>query len=373
MGRPTRRDINEPQTGEPDIVSGDRRRGRGTLTNASGRFERYEHVSFDDGWESLADLPPFRTNVHAETAKTIIATNDSPDISFDHSLNPYRGCEHGCSYCYARPTHAFLGHSPGLDFETELYAKTNAPALLKAAFAKRGYRPSTLALGAVTDPYQPIERDWKITRGLLEVLEAANHPVGIVTKSALVTRDIDILARMAKRRLVKVAISVTSLDRMVARKMEPRASTPPKRLAAHKQLSDAGIPTTVMVAPIVPGLTDHEIEAILEAAKDAGVCGAGYVLLRMPLEIKQLFREWLREAFPGKAERVINLLKSMHGGQDYRSQFRLRQTGSGPFAQQIAQRFRLATRRLGLNQRDMRLATHHFTPPIAANGQLNLL
>lgn len=321
----------------------------------------------------MAGLPAFATTIHPEKAKSIIASNDSPDLSFDRSLNPYRGCEHGCSYCYARPTHAFLGLSPGLDFETQIYAKTNAAELLEEAFAVRGYRPQTLALGAVTDPYQPAERQWRITRSMLEVLDRANHPVAIVTKSALVVRDADILERMAKRGLAKVAISVTSLDRTVARKMEPRASTPQRRLDALRALTDAGVPTSVMVAPIIPGLTDHEIESILQSAADAGVSGAGYVLLRMPLEIKELFREWLATEFPDKASRVIHLLKSMHGGRDYRAEFGLRQTGSGPFAQQMAQRFRLAVRRLGLNERDMRLRTDLFVPPVRRDGQLALL
>ncbi len=359
----------------PDVslVEADRRRGRGARSNRTGRFERQLRNDIDDGWGSLDGLSAFQTKVHAETAKSIIATNDSPDLSFDRSINPYRGCEHGCSYCYARPTHAFLGHSPGLDFESELYAKTNAAELLQKAFAARGYTPRTIALGAVTDPYQPVERTWQITRQVLEVLETAGHPVGIVTKSALVLRDIDILERMARRRLVKVAISVTTLDRTVARKMEPRAATPQRRLAALQTLSEAGVPTSVMVAPIVPGLTDHETERILSAAADAGVSGAGYVLLRMPLEIKDLFREWLATEFPDKANRVLHLLQSMHGGRDYRSDFGLRQRGTGPYARQIAQRFRLASQRLGLNTRDMRLATHLFRPPVNRDGQMSLL
>ncbi|MEM9029749.1 MAG: PA0069 family radical SAM protein [Pseudomonadota bacterium] len=350
-----------------------RRRGRGARSNHSGRFEHEARVGFDDGWETLADMDVFRTTVHPERAKSIIASNNSPDLSFDRSLNPYRGCEHGCSYCYARPTHAFLGHSPGLDFETQLYAKTNAAERLEEAFAARGYKPETLALGAVTDPYQPIEKTWGITRQLLEVLDRASHPVAIVTKSALVVRDLDILKRMASRQLAKVAISVTTLDRAVARKMEPRAPTPSKRLAALKELSDAGVPTTVMVAPIVPGLTDHETEAILTAAAGCGAWGAGYVVLRMPLEIKDLFREWLATEFPDKARRVIHLLQSMHGGQDYKADFGVRQVGTGPYANLIAQRFRAATRKLGLNTKDMALRTDLFRAPTDATGQLSLL
>lgn len=355
------------------IVESTRRRGRGSRSNRTGRYERLSAEVFDDGWETVADLPPFKTVVHAEQAKSIIASNTSPDLSFNRSLNPYRGCEHGCSYCYARPTHAFLGHSPGLDFETQIYAKTNAAELLKIAFSARGYRPQTLALGAVTDPYQPVERTWRITREMLEVLDGCNHPVAIVTKSALVLRDIDILERMARRKLAKVALSVTTLDGTIARKMEPRASVPAKRIAALKALSEAGIPTSVMVAPIVPGLTDHEIEQILETAANAGVASAGYVLLRMPLEIKHLFREWLATEFPDKFDRVTGLMQSMHGGKDYRAEFGLRQTGSGPFAEQIGQRFRLALKRLELNQQDLSLRTDLFIPPATHNGQLALL
>ena len=246
-------------------------------------------------------LEAFKTEVFEDSAKSIITRNDSPDISFDRSINPYRGCEHGCIYCYARPSHCYLGHSAGLDFETKLYAKSNAAALLEQELAKPGYKPETIALGANTDPYQPIERERHITRSILEVLARTNHPVGIVTKSALVARDIDILQPMAKKGVAKVAVSITSLDRSVARAMEPRAATPPKRLDTVRRLSEAGIPVTVMVAPIIPGLTDHEIEPILEAARDAGARDAGYVLLRLPIEIKDLFREWLREEFPDRA------------------------------------------------------------------------
>ncbi|MEO1265113.1 MAG: PA0069 family radical SAM protein, partial [Pseudomonadota bacterium] len=270
------------------FVGNERRRGRGALTNVSGRYERETREVFDDGWESLAELSAFKTTVHPETVKSIIARNDSPDLSFDRSINPYRGCEHGCIYCYARPTHAYLGHSPGLEFETELYAKTNAAERLRAELAKPSYEAASLALGAVTDPYQPIEKRYEITRQILEVLEETQHPVGIVTKSHLVTRDLDILSRMAAKGLAKVAVSVTTLDRRVAREMEPRAATPHRRLDAIRALVDAGVPTSVMVAPIVPGLTDPEIEQILEAACGVGARSGGYVLLRLPLELKAL-------------------------------------------------------------------------------------
>jgi DNA repair photolyase len=357
----------------PGVVGEDRRRGRGTLSNRTGRFEAATREDVDDGWDSLAALGSFATRVHRETARSIISTNDSPDISFDQSINPYRGCEHGCSYCYARPTHAYLGHSPGLDFETELYAKTNAAALLERDLGRRGYVAKTIALGAVTDPYQPIERSLAITRGLLDVLDRTSHPVGIVTKSAGVLRDIDILARMARRNLVKVAVSVTTLDRGLARAMEPRAATPSRRVEAIRTLAAEGIPVQVMVAPIIPGLNDHEIEAILETVREAGASEAGYVLLRLPLEIKDLFREWLATAVPDRAQRVISLLQSMHAGKDYRAEFGLRQRGSGPYADQIAQRFRLALKRNGLNARRLKLRTDLFQPPVAIGGQMRLL
>jgi DNA repair photolyase len=355
-------------------VPEDARRGRGARTNVTGRFESESRAAFDDGWESLAELPVFKTEVSRETARSIISRNDSPDISFDQSINPYRGCEHGCIYCYARPTHAYLGHSPGLDFETKLYAKTNAAELLEQELSRRHYEPKTLALGAVTDPYQPIERTWKITRSILEVLERAKHPVGIVTKSAGVVRDLDILSRMAEQNLVKVGMSVTTLDRRVARAMEPRAATPPKRLEAIEKLAAARIPVTVMVAPIVPAITDHEIESILDAAARAGARGAGYVLLRLPLELKELFREWLATEFPDRAQKVMSLLQSMHGGKDYVSTFGLRQRGSGPYAELIARRFRIAAEKHGLERRaTLKLRTDLFQRPTRPGGQMMLL
>ncbi len=355
-----------------ELVDAERRRGRGARSNAAGRFETDRRETFDDGWESAADLPPFHTEVRQEIARSIISTNDSPDLSFDQSINPYRGCEHGCVYCYARPTHCYLGHSAGLDFESKLYAKTNAADLLERELANPRYVAKTIALGAVTDPYQPIERTQRISRQILEVLERANHPVGIVTKSALVVRDLDILARMAERGLVKVALSVTTLDRAVARAMEPRAATPARRLNAIRQLSAAGVPVAVMVAPIVPALTDHEIEAILTAARDAGASEAGYVLLRLPLELKELFREWLATEFPDRAARVVNVLRSMHGGKDYVATFGQRQRGTGPYAAQIGARFRLATRRLGLNARKLPFRTDLFRAPVPKGGQMQL-
>ena len=368
-------EIADAQRGEraSRIVGEERRRGRGARSNVGGRYESERRADFDDGWESLADLGPWRTEVRSELAKSIISTNDSPDLSFDQSINPYRGCEHGCIYCYARPTHCYLGHSAGLDFETRLYAKTNAAELLEKELARPGYVPKTIALGAVTDPYQPIERTLRITRSLLEVLERTGHPVGIVTKSAGILGDLDILVRMAERRLVKVAISVTTLDRALARSMEPRAATPPRRLEAIEQLAEAGVPVTVMVAPIVPALNDSEIEAILEAAATAGAREAGYVLLRLPLELKSLFREWLETDHPARASRVISLLRSMHGGRDYVATFGHRQKGSGPYAEQIAARFRLAQKRHGLERRALGLRTDLFRKPVGPGGQMSLL
>jgi DNA repair photolyase len=360
-------------TEESIPIDSERRRGRGARSNRAGRYEAEARELFDDGWESLGELEPFKTQVHRETAKSIIAHNDSPDIGFDQSINPYRGCEHGCIYCYARPTHAYLGHSPGLDFETRLYAKINAAELLERELSNPRYQPRVIALGAVTDPYQPIEREHRITRSVLEVLDRTSHPVGLVTKSALVVRDIDIIARMASRGLVQVAISLTTLDRRVARKMEPRAATPPRRLDAIRALAQAGVPVSVMVAPIVPAINDSEIERILQVAREAGATQAGYVLLRLPLELKELFREWLATEFPGRAARVINVLRSMHGGKDYVAEFGLRQTGNGPYAEQIGTRFRLAARRLGLNKQDVELRTDLFQRPVARGGQLSLL
>ena len=349
------------------------RRGRGARSNRVSRFDRESRIDFDDGWETLGTLDAFKTTVHQETAKSIISTNDSPDLSFDQSINPYRGCEHGCIYCYARPTHCYLGHSAGLDFETKLYAKVNAADLLERALQAPNYQPKVIALGAVTDPYQPVERTYAITRSLLEVLDRAGHPVGIVTKSAGVVRDIDILSNMAARGLVKVAISVTTLDPKLARSMEPRAATPPKRLEAIVRLSAAGIPVTVMVAPVIPALNDSEIEAILEASHAAGAREAGYVLLRLPLELKELFREWLETDFPERAKRVINILRSMHGGRDYVAAFGHRQRGSGPYAEQIGTRFRLAMQRLGMERRGLRLRTDLFQRPVPKGAQMQLL
>jgi DNA repair photolyase len=353
-------------------VNRERRRGRGSQSNASGRYETLARVAFDDGWQNIDDLPPFKTSVTVDATRRIITRNESPDISFDRSINPYRGCEHGCVYCFARPTHAFLGLSPGLDFESKLFMKPNAPDLLERELSASGYEPRVIAIGTNTDPYQPIERRHQIMRRILEVLDRAGHPVGIVTKSALVLRDIDILARMAKRNLVKVAISVTTLDPQLARTMEPRAATPPRRLEALRQLVNAGIPTSAMVAPIIPALNDAEIERILEAVAATGVRHAGYVLLRLPLEVRDLFREWLIANFPDRYRHVFKLVRDMRGGKDYDSTWGTRMTGKGPIAWMIGRRFEIACERLGFNVTSVKTTTEHFRPA-AVSEQLKLL
>lgn len=351
----------------------ERRRGRGANSNKSGRYESLARYAEDDGWGSIEALAPFRTHVTVDKAKSIITRNDSPDISFDRSVNPYRGCEHGCVYCFARPTHAFMGLSPGLDFESQLFVKPGAAALLEQELAARSYGPKTIAMGTNTDPYQPIERQWKVTRSILEVLERAQHPVGIVTKSALVTRDIDILARMAAKGLAKVALSVTTLDPKLSRSLEPRASAPHRRLEAIRQLVDAGIPTTVMVAPIIPAVNDTEIERILDAASAAGAREAGYVLLRLPLEVRDLMIDWLKEHRPEALGRVMSLVRSTRGGKDYDSAFGKRMTGVGPYAWMIGRRFETATARLGLNAARVKLRTDLFRRPARVGEQLELL
>jgi DNA repair photolyase len=360
--------------GDQDVaVETARRRGRGAQSNASGRYEPLARIAFDDGWQSFEELPPFKTTVTLDSTRKIITRNDSPDISFDRSINPYRGCEHGCIYCFARPTHAYLGLSPGLDFETKLFAKPDAAKLLERELSAAGYVPRTIAIGTNTDPYQPIEREHQIMRRILEVLDRCGHPVGIVTKSALVLRDLDILARMAQRDLVKVALSVTTVDPRLARVMEPRAATPPRRLEALRQLTAAGVPTSVMVAPVIPALNDAEIERILDAAAAVGVREAGYVLLRLPLEVRDLFREWLMANFPDRYRHVFKLIRDTRGGKDYDSSWNTRMTGAGPVAWMIGRRFELACEKLGFNKTRTRLTTEHFNPPRPASEQLSLL
>lgn len=352
-------------------------KGRGAGSNRTSRFDlRTREVDLDqlDALAASGDDAPTapRTHVTVEVARSIISRNQSPDIPFDQSINPYKGCEHGCVYCYARPTHAYLGLSPGLDFETRLYAKTNAAELLRKELGRPGYQPALIALGANTDPYQPIERQFEITRSLLKVLSAFNHPVGITTKSALVTRDIDLLAPMAERGLVRVYMSVGTLDPDVARTMEPRANAPARRLDAVKRLSAAGIPTGVIVAPIVPALTDTDLEKVLTAAADAGASHAAYVVLRLPLEVRDLFVEWLETHFPLRAKHVMSQVQQMRDGKDNDPRFGQRMRGTGHFADLLRQRFRVAVHRLGLNAVRAPLDTSRFCVPSPETGQLGL-
>jgi DNA repair photolyase len=351
------------------------RKGRGAVGNETGRFEREVRVAVDDGWGSADEDPlPLDTTYTRDTARIIIARNESPDIPFDRSINPYRGCEHGCVYCFARPSHAFLGLSPGLDFESRIFVKEDAPALLRAELSKPNYRCETIALGANTDPYQPIERKLAITRGILEVLREFRHPVGVVTKSALVARDIDILAELASERLAVVSISLTTLDRALARKLEPRAATPERRLETIATLASAGIPVSVLTSPMIPALNDMELERLLEAAAERGAKGAGYTLLRVPLEIKDLFEDWLATHAPNKAKHVMTLLKETHGGKPYTSEFGTRMRGMGPYAEMLRIRFERACHRLKLNERrgPWRLDTSLFRRPAKRGDQLSL-
>jgi DNA repair photolyase len=354
------------------------RKGRGAVGNPTGRYEPLLREAVDDGWRlGDDDEPPrLRTAVTEERPRAIITRNDSPDIGFEQSINPYRGCEHGCVYCFARPTHAYMGLSPGLDFESRLFAKPEAAELLAAELAKPNYVCKTIAMGTNTDPYQPIEKERRITRRILEVLAAHDHPVSVTTKSALVLRDLDILAPMAAKGLVAVGISVTTLDRRLAGKLEPRAPTPAKRLDAMRRLAAAGVPVSVMAAPVIPFLTDWEMERILEAARDSGAGGAGYILLRLPLEVKDLFAEWLEAHAPAKAKHVLNQVRACRGGALYDSRFGTRMRGTGPYAELLARRFDSACRRLGLNEgvaSRRGLDTSRFTPPARPGDQLRLL
>jgi len=351
------------------------RKGRGAASNDSGRFETERRTSFDDGWDTADEEPaPLTTTLTVDKTRTIIARNDSPDIGFDRSINPYRGCEHGCIYCYARPSHAYLGLSPGLDFESRLFYKPDAATLLNSELRKKGYSCRPLALGSNTDPYQPVERRLGITRAILEVLRDFRHPVTIVSKSASIQRDLDILAEMAKDRLAIVTISVTTLDRKLTRRMEPRASTPERRLETIAALSAAGVPTGVLSAPMIPALNDSEMEEILERARAAGASSAGYTLLRLPLELKALFKEWLEEHFPDKAAHVLSLVAQTHGGRLYDSTWSTRMTGTGPYADMLRMRFDRTCRKLGFNQRSTQpLNTTLFRPPPQKGDQLVLL
>lgn len=366
----SREAVGAPRIDAAAIIDAERRRGRGALSKRSGRFEKETREEADDGWGSLESLEALKTNFHIEKPRTIIAKNDSPDISFDRSINPYRGCEHGCVYCFARPTHAYMGFSPGLDFETEIFVKEGAAQLLERELSAPNYVPKTIAIGSNTDPYQPAEKSHRVMRSILEVLARANHPVGIVTKSALVLRDLDLLAPMAEKGLAKVAISVTTLDRRLARLMEPRAATPELRLEAIEKLSQARVPVAVMTAPIIPAINDDEIETILARARAAGAREAGYILLRLPLELRDLFSEWLMAHFPEKARRALGLVRSTRDGKLYDSAFGRRMKGDGPYAWMIGRRFEVAAARLGFSHSKLR--TDLFEPLRRAPQQLDL-
>lgn len=353
----------------PDPIEPGRRRARGAASNESGRFERLARIEAHDGWDIPEERGSFRTEIRAERARSLITYNRSPDLPFDRSINPYRGCEHGCIYCFARPSHAYLGLSPGLDFETRLVARPNAAEVLRAELRARSYRPAPLAIGTNTDPYQPCERDLGIMRACLEVLAEARHPVAIVTKGSLIERDLDILSGMAARGLVRVGISVTSLDAALSRRMEPRVPVPARRLATIRALKAAGVPVRVMASPMVPGLTDPELEAILAAAAEAGASAASWIMLRLPREVSGLFFDWLAEHYPDRRAKVEARLREMHGGALYSARWHHRMRGEGAHAALIAQRFALACRRLGLDAPQPALPVDQFRRPPENAGQ----
>jgi DNA repair photolyase len=354
------------------LVDPARNRGRGAQSNVASRFDTQSRETFDDGWGQVEDLKPFETIEHIERAKSIITRNESPDIGFDRSINAYRGCEHGCSYCFARPTHAYLGHSAGLDFERQIYVKVNAVELLRRELADKRYKPKPIAMGTNTDPYQPAERTHKLTRGILEVLLETRHPVTIVTKSALIVRDIDILSEMAKLGLAHVALSVTSMDHILSRKMEPRASTPEKRLEAIRLLAAAGVPTGIMAAPMIPAINDMEMERILDAGAAQGAQTAGMVLLRLPGEVREIFREWLLRHYPDRLKHVMGLVRDTRGGKDYNAAWGERMVGEGAYATLMQQRMRKAKERFGLDKKFPALRTDLFTPPRVDSAQMEL-
>jgi DNA repair photolyase len=355
-------------TGSPSL----RQRGRGAISNPVGRFEPYEREPVDDGWEQDEDTPVLRTEVAVERPRRIITRNTSPDIPFDRSINPYRGCEHGCVYCFARPSHAFLGLSPGLDFETRLTAKPDAPERLRAELAAPGYVPAPIAIGTNTDPYQPVEARFRIMRGILEVLSETGHPVTIVTKGSLIERDLDVLGSMAARGLTHVGISLTTLDRSLSRSMEPRAPAPERRLQCIRRLADAGIPVRVMLAPLIPGLTDEELEAMMTAARQAGATAANYILLRLPGEVSDIFHDWLGTLDPARARRILARLRQMHDGREYDSRWGERMRGSGTLADLLARRYQLASRRLGYTPDLPKLCCDRFRPPRPPSAQFEL-
>lgn len=349
-----------------------RARGRGTASNPETRFDAHIRREASDGWDLPEELPALRTEVSIEHPRKVLSRNTSPDIGFDRSINPYRGCEHGCVYCFARPTHGYLGLSPGLDFETRLIARPEAPRVLERELARKGYVPATVAIGTNTDPYQPIERERRIMRGVLEVLSAHRHPVSIATKGSLVERDADLLSDMAAEGLVRVGISVTTLDAELARTLEPRVPAPARRLRAIETLARAGIEVRVMVAPVIPGLTDHEIERILSAARNAGAVAASWVMLRLPYEVAGLFEDWLGRHAPLRRDKVLARLREMHGGKLYSADWGRRMRGEGLYAEMVAARFRLATRRSGLDKNLPPLRTDLFRVPPRPGEQLSL-
>ncbi|MCA0919884.1 PA0069 family radical SAM protein [Pseudooceanicola nanhaiensis] len=350
----------------------ERRRGRGAVSNATGRFEGQQREAVHDGWEIEEELPVLRTEVTLEAPRSLITYNRSPDLPFDRSINPYRGCEHGCIYCFARPSHAYLGLSPGLDFETRLVARPEAPEVLARELSAKKYRVAPIAIGTNTDPYQPIEKRHGVMRACLEVLRDFRHPVAIVTKGTLILRDLDLLSEMAAQGLVRVGLSLTTLDPAVSRAMEPRVPGPQQRLAVIRGLAEAGVPVRVMTSPVVPGLTDHELEALLEAGADAGATAASWIMLRLPREVSPLFVEWLEERFPDRAARVMSRVREMHGGQDYDAQWGRRMRGTGPYAEMIGKRFKLAVKRLGLDTAQPELRSDLFRVPPRAGDQMDL-
>ena len=355
-----------------ELLDPARIRGRGAQSNRSGRFEKQTREGFDDGWDNVEPLSIFETVEHIERAKTIITSNDSPDIGFDRSINAYRGCEHGCSYCFARPTHAFLGHSAGIEFERDIYIKTNAIEALRSELAAKSYRVKPIAMGTNTDPYQPAERKHRLTRGILEVMLETRHPVLITTKSALIIRDLDILTELARLGLVRVAISMTSMDHKLSRKMEPRASSPARRLEAIRLLSEAGVPVAVLASPMIPAINDMELERILDAAAAQGAKSASMILLRLPGEVRDVFREWLLRHFPDRVRHVLSLVRDTRGGRDNDPRFGSRMTGEGPYATLLRQRFDKARERYGLAGKLPGLRSDLFVAPRLEERQMSL-
>jgi DNA repair photolyase len=348
-----------------------RRKARGAQSNASGRYEPVRE-EVQDGWDIEEERAAFVTEVSEERPRSVITRNTSPDIPFDRSLNPYRGCEHGCTYCFARPTHAYLGLSPGLDFESKLVARPKAAEVLEKELRRKSYQPSMLAIGTNTDPYQPIERRYRVMRSVLEVLQRYNHPVAVTTKGTLVERDIDILSDMAAKGLAQVGVSLTTMDVELSRAMEPRCPLPERRLAIIRRLTESGIPVRAVLAPVVPGLTDHEVETLMEAAAEAGATGMAWIMLRLPMEVAPLFEEWLQAAYPGRAAKVLSRMREMHGGELYHAEFNKRMRGEGIYAEMIAQRVEKARVRFGLDKEMPKLRCDLFEVPLERDGQLSL-